>query len=86
MACLHLQQGGDSEAPASSGSSSNSQSSNSSDSSDGTSAQAAPTEGAAAGGDSVKKGKHDADRTYDDGSLLFTAESLAKVSFDDLKP
>jgi hypothetical protein len=38
------------------------------------------------GGGGGKQGKYDADRTYEDGSLLFTAESLGAVSFEELKP
>lgn len=37
-------------------------------------------------GGGQKKGKHEPDHTYEDGSVLFTAETLAKVSFDELKP
>jgi hypothetical protein len=43
----------------------------------------APSGGGGGGG---KQGKYDADRTYEDGSLLFTAESLGAVSFEELKP
>lgn len=35
---------------------------------------------------SQERGKHEPDHTYEDGSLLFTAESLAKVSFNELEP
>ncbi len=43
----------------------------------------APSGGGVGGG---KQGKFDADQTYEDGSLLFTAESLGAVSFEELKP
>lgn len=46
----------------------------------------APAQATTPASGSGKKEKFDADCTYEDGSLLFTAETLAKVSFEDLKP
>ncbi len=46
--------------------------------------RAAASDGGSASAHSGPTGKHAPDQTFEDGSMLFTAESLAKVSFDDL--
>lgn len=85
LTCRRPVQAGEGGASASgageNGSSTTTQSSGGGDSGGDSGAQPAKPSG---GG--KKKGKHEPDHTYDDGSVLFTAETLAKVSFDELKP